>query len=468
MMLAPVAPRLHHTHSDSRPRGRPLSHSLSQQVSTPGLPLFLQANTAVQRQEAASLPPLTLPPLSPPQPFGAKKPGTGLLSNAPQLTLDPQIQLYLIEKLFAARLSPFALRAALRTALQNPSTQKPNLRLQGLDLPTPRPANLPAAAPGSPPRTTPPSPPTHQTEAPRPGEAGDVIDAATAAAEPVLAPLKAQLFSQLKQGWSGFSTVERVGVVSFGIGTVSLAGIGAFSNPGARSFLLDKLNGAVIPLPGASWLGLETHIDAEYLFFGAHLDVGRLLPEAMGFGPAEFNSITDPKPEHFPQRAASAPGLPSPPANTCARIGAAHASGTALPDTTRAQLETDLGADLSQVRVHSDSHADTLARDLAATAFTSGQHIFMRRGNYRPDTTDGLRLLAHEAAHTVQQANGPVGSVPVGGGVALSNRGDAYEMEADREADRVVTRARTDASMPAAPVDTTQASQISSGTSRQC
>lgn len=66
--------------------------------------------------------------------------------------------------------------------------------------------------------------------------------------------------------------------MSFGIGTVSLEGIGAFSNPGARSFLLDKLNGAVIPLPGANWLGLETHIDAEYLFFGAHLGVGRLLP----------------------------------------------------------------------------------------------------------------------------------------------------------------------------------------------
>jgi hypothetical protein len=88
----------------------------------PGLPLFLQANTMVQRQEAASLPPLTLPPLTPPQPFGAKKAGTGLLGNAPQLTLDPQIQLYLIEKLFAARLTPFDLRAALRSALLNPST----------------------------------------------------------------------------------------------------------------------------------------------------------------------------------------------------------------------------------------------------------------------------------------------------------------------------------------------------------
>lgn len=285
-----------------------------------------------------------------------------------------------------------------------------------------------------------------------------MIDAATAAAEPVLAPMKARLLSQLKQSWGSFSTVERVGVVSFGVGTVSLAGIGAFGNPGARSFLLDKLNGAVIPLPGASWLGLKSHIDAEYLFFGAHLDVGRLLPEAMGFGPAEFNSITAPKPEYFPQRDASTPGLPSPPADTGARIGAAHASGTALPEATRAQLETSLGADLSQVRVHSDSHADTLARDLTATAFTSGQHIFMRRGTYRPDTTDGLRLLAHEAAHTVQQASGPVGGVPVGGGIALSQAGDACEMEAHRAADQVVTDARTDASMPVAPFGTAQAS----------
>lgn len=80
----------------------------------PGLPLFMQTNTLVQRQEAASLPPLALPPLTRPQPFGAKKAGAGLLGNAPQLALDPQIQLYLIEKLFADRLTPFDLRAALR------------------------------------------------------------------------------------------------------------------------------------------------------------------------------------------------------------------------------------------------------------------------------------------------------------------------------------------------------------------
>lgn len=404
-----------------------------------GMPYFLQAKTNVQREESSSLPPLT-----PPQPFGAKK--AGLLGDTPQLKLDPQIQLYLIEMLFAKRLDGVTLRAALRGALQAPATLKTTpATVITPPSPTTPPVTSPAPTVQTPP-AKPGTPPAPLPQPPRPGEVGDVIDAATSAAAPVLEPMKAQLFSQLKQGWASFSTVERVGVVSFGVGTVSLAGIGAFSNPDARSFLLDKLNGAVIPVPGAGWLGLETHIGGDSLFFGAHLDVGRLLPEAMGFGPGDFNSITSPKPAYVPQRRADDTGLLRIPADASARIAAAQSGGSALPLAARARMESGLGADLSQVRVHTDSEADALARDLAANAFTSGAHIFMRAGQYHPDSTAGLRLLAHEAAHTLQQASGPVNGVPVGGGIALSQPGDAFESAADQAADRVVGGARAPAS----------------------
>jgi hypothetical protein len=65
-------------------------------------------------------------------------------------------------------------------------------------------------------------------------------------------------------------------------------------------------------------------------------------------------------------------------------------------------MESRFGADFGGVRVHTDASASNLSRDLSATAFTFGHDIFFDEGRYRPDTTNGQRLLAHELAHTVQ------------------------------------------------------------------
>ncbi len=40
---------------------------------------------------------------------------------------------------------------------------------------------------------------------------------------------------------------------------------------------------------------------------------------------------------------------------------------------------------------------------LQARAFTTGQDIFLRQGEYQPASTEGQRLLAHELTHVVQQ-----------------------------------------------------------------
>jgi hypothetical protein len=86
-----------------------------------------------------------------------------------------------------------------------------------------------------------------------------------------------------------------------------------------------------------------------------------------------------------------------------------------LAAPTQRRLEQGLGADLSSVRVHTDPAADALARSVEATAFTTGPDIFFRAGSYRPSSPAGLHLLAHEAAHTVQQASGLVAGPPAGG-----------------------------------------------------
>jgi hypothetical protein len=108
--------------------------------------------------------------------------------------------------------------------------------------------------------------------------------------------------------------------------------------------------------------------------------------------------------------------------------------GQPLEDNVQRELEAGLGSDLSGVRVHTDAHADALTRDVNATAFTSGSHIFFRAGAYDPGSASGRHTLAHEAVHTIQQASGPVAGTPVDGGVSLSSPDDSYERAAEATA----------------------------------
>jgi hypothetical protein len=77
--------------------------------------------------------------------------------------------------------------------------------------------------------------------------------------------------------------------------------------------------------------------------------------------------------------------------------------GQALPDATRHAMEQAIGADFGRVRVHSDAQSDRLNRSIQARAFTTGQDIFMRQGEYQPQARSGQELLAHELTHVVQQ-----------------------------------------------------------------
>lgn len=98
--------------------------------------------------------------------------------------------------------------------------------------------------------------------------------------------------------------------------------------------------------------------------------------------------------------------------------------GEPLARDTAQRLGRSLAHDFAVVRVHHDADADTLAREHGALALTVGDDIFFRAGRYEPATPAGLHLLAHEAAHTVQQR----GAAPGGASDA------ALEVEADRAA----------------------------------
>ncbi len=81
-------------------------------------------------------------------------------------------------------------------------------------------------------------------------------------------------------------------------------------------------------------------------------------------------------------------------------------SGQPLPGATRAFFEPRFGYDFSGVRVHTGASADDLNRTLNARAFTRGQGIFFRQGEYNPDSHSGRELLAHELTHVLQQGGG--------------------------------------------------------------
>ncbi|HEY7147364.1 MAG TPA: DUF4157 domain-containing protein [Streptosporangiaceae bacterium] len=84
----------------------------------------------------------------------------------------------------------------------------------------------------------------------------------------------------------------------------------------------------------------------------------------------------------------------------------ARGQGRPLPATVRRRFERGLGTGLAAVRVHTDPSADGLNRQLGSSAFTTGQDIFFRRGEYDPASDAGREVLAHELVHVVQQTGG--------------------------------------------------------------
>ena len=84
-------------------------------------------------------------------------------------------------------------------------------------------------------------------------------------------------------------------------------------------------------------------------------------------------------------------------------ITQAQGGGLPLAEGVRAPMEQAFAADFSGVRVHTDAESDSLNRSLQARAFTTGQDIFFRQGEYSPSSSGGQQLLAHELTHVVQQ-----------------------------------------------------------------
>jgi hypothetical protein len=151
---------------------------------------------------------------------------------------------------------------------------------------------------------------------------------------------------------------------------------------------------------------------------------------------------------------------------------AAGSGGAPLPAELRVMLERALGVSLAGVRLHDDAAAHAAAAAIGARAYAVGQDIHFAQGAFAPYDAEGRRLIAHEVAHTVQQKSAAAPALPnpaagepfklqagspwgsVQGKLAVSQPGDAAEVEADRFADAFV------AGQPAAPITAAPAASL--------
>jgi hypothetical protein len=98
-------------------------------------------------------------------------------------------------------------------------------------------------------------------------------------------------------------------------------------------------------------------------------------------------------------------------------------TGRSLDTATRTFMESGFNHDFSRVQLHTGSLAAQSAEDINARAYTVRNDIVFGQGQYQPDKKGGMRLMAHELAHVVQQGQAGNSTEP--------------EVRADEAAERV-------------------------------
>ncbi|MEO1373921.1 MAG: DUF4157 domain-containing protein [Cyanobacteria bacterium J06635_10] len=84
------------------------------------------------------------------------------------------------------------------------------------------------------------------------------------------------------------------------------------------------------------------------------------------------------------------------------RLGSSKGGGSPLADDVRGFMEPRFDADFGNVRVHTDSSAVQMNKELGAQAFAHGNDIYYGAGK----SPGNNELTAHELTHTIQQTGG--------------------------------------------------------------
>lgn len=118
--------------------------------------------------------------------------------------------------------------------------------------------------------------------------------------------------------------------------------------------------------------------------------------------------------------------------------------GQPLAAPLKDEMEARLGADFSQVRVHTGSVARASVACVGARAYTVGSHVAIGDGGA------DKHVLAHELTHVIQQRQGPVAGTDHGSGLKVSDPSDRDEQAAEANAVRVMGAPPTEHRLAAA------------------
>lgn len=121
------------------------------------------------------------------------------------------------------------------------------------------------------------------------------------------------------------------------------------------------------------------------------------------------------------------------------QLNSTKGQGKTLPDNINREMGQNIGADFSNVRIHTNSNAIQMNKEIGAQAFTHGNDIYFNNGKYNPDSSSGKKLLAHELTHNLQQTKSHSSNPAI-------QRYEGYEHQAigDRYLDELLTFLQTE------------------------
>ncbi|MBD2514354.1 DUF4157 domain-containing protein [Nostoc sp. FACHB-973] len=141
-------------------------------------------------------------------------------------------------------------------------------------------------------------------------------------------------------------------------------------------------------------------------------------------------------------------------------IQQARQNGQPLSKDIRQPMEEAFGADFNGVKIHTDSRSHELNQTIQARAFTTGQDIFFRQGEYNPGSYQGKELLAHELTHVVQQNGQTIGRQTDPSATADIDIQRLCCSECGQEEDVLQAKELPDRTIQLAPDVNTQVSQL--------
>lgn len=135
--------------------------------------------------------------------------------------------------------------------------------------------------------------------------------------------------------------------------------------------------------------------------------------------------MQDKKEEEKIQKKEAVSAAANSPATAVNYIGSINGKGQPMSADVQSFYESRMGANFSDVKIHTGKEAADSAKDIHAQAYAYGNNIVFNEGKYQPESSEGKRLLAHELVHVKQQGPQRIQRMPKDQQVAIPEESPA-------------------------------------------